>query len=98
MTFKQKERAIDRKMDVLSKAIENGQEIDPALFADEKSSKSLKLRLINRATWGVVLSVVAIVMLACALFVNDDPEGESGCCSLSLQGNAGSLLRSRLTR
>ena len=103
VTFKQKERAIDRKMDVLSKAIENGQEIDPALFADEKSSKSLKLRLINRATWGVVLSVVAIVMLACALFVNDDPEGsslrrESGCCSLSLQGNAGSLLRSRLTR
>ena len=75
VTFKQKERAIDRKMDVLSKAVENGQEIDPALFADEKSSKSLKLRLINRATWGVVLSVVAIVMLACALFVNDDPEG-----------------------
>ena len=63
------------EMDVLSKAVENGQEIDPALFADEKSSKSLKLRLINRATWGVVLSVVAIVMLACALFVNDDPEG-----------------------
>ena len=57
-------------MDVLSKAVENGQEIDPALFADEKSNKSLKLRLINRATWGVVLSVVAIVMLACALFVN----------------------------
>ena len=57
VTFRQKERAIDRKMDVLSKAVENGQEIDPALFADEKSS------------------VVAIVMLACALFVNDDPEG-----------------------
>ena len=44
-------------------------------MADEKSSKSLKLRLINRATWGVVLSVVAIVMLACALLVNNDPEG-----------------------
>ena len=75
VAFKQKEHTIDRKMDVLSKAVENGQEIDPALFADEKSSKSLKLRLINRATWGVVLSVVAIVMLACALFVNYDPEG-----------------------
>ena len=55
-------------------SVENGQEVDPALFADAKSSKTLKMRLLNKLVWGMVLFMTGAGMLVGAPFV-DDPEG-----------------------
>lgn len=70
--YKSRNHEIDRKMDVLSKAIENGQDIDPRLFTDEKSSKTLKMRLLNKLTWGAILLVVSIGMFVGSAFMYEE--------------------------
>ena len=47
IVFRSRNHEIDRKMDVLLRSVENGQEIDPALFADARSRKTLNMRLLN---------------------------------------------------
>lgn len=74
IVFRSRNHEIDRKMDVLLRSVENGQEVDPALFADAKSSKTLKMRLLNKLVWGMVLFMTGAGMLVGAPFV-DDPEG-----------------------
>lgn len=74
IVFRSRNREIDRKMDVLLRSVENGQEIDPALFADARSRKTLKMRLLNKLIWGMVLCLAGIGMLVGAPFV-EDPEG-----------------------
>ena len=55
IVFRSKEHEINRKTDVLLKAVENGQEIDPALFTGSGNGKTLKMKLLNKLTWGMVL-------------------------------------------
>ena len=75
IVFRSRNHEIDRKMDVLLKSVENGQEVDPALFADAKGSKTLKMRLLNKLVWGMVLFMTGAGMLVGAPFIDDDPEG-----------------------
>lgn len=70
--YRSKNHEVDRKMDVLSKAIENGQDIDPGLFTDEKSSKTLKMRLLNKLTWGAILLVISVGMFIGSAFMYGD--------------------------
>ena len=74
IVFRSRNHEIDRKMDVLLRSVENGQEIDPALFADARSRKTLKMRLLSKLIWGMVLCLAGVGMLVGAPFV-EDPEG-----------------------
>ena len=74
IVFRSKEHEINRKTDVLLKAVENGQEIDPALFTGSGNCKTLKMKLLNKLTWGMVLFVIGVGMLVGGPFA-DDPKG-----------------------
>ena len=74
IVFRPKEHEINRKTDVLLKAVENGQEIDPALFTGSGNGKTLKMKLLNKLTWGMVLFVIGVGMLVGGPFA-DDPKG-----------------------
>lgn len=84
IVFRSKEHEINRKTDVLLKAVENCQEIDPALFTGSGNGKTLftgsgngktlKMKLLNKLTWGMVLFVIGVGMLVGGPFA-DDPKG-----------------------
>ena len=67
LVFRSRNHTVDRKMDVLIKAIENGQDIDPELLSDRKAknSKTLKMELVERLQNGVMLLLFGV-----ALFVS----------------------------
>ena len=59
LVFRSRNHIVDRKADVLLKAIENGQDIDPEMFASDDRSKrtkrSLKMNLLGRLQTGIIL-------------------------------------------
>lgn len=66
MLTKSRSRKIDRKMDILEKAVENGLRVDPALLvvADEGDGKyKLKKNLLNRLTFGIALTLVGGLLI-----------------------------------
>lgn len=67
LVFRSRNHTVDKKMDVLIKAIENGQDIDPELLSDRKAknSKTLKMELVERLQNGVMLLLFGV-----ALFVS----------------------------
>lgn len=74
LVYRSRDHEINRKTDVLLKAVENGQEIDPSVFADTRSSRTLKMKLLNKMTWGTVLSVIGVGMLAGSPFIGDSTD------------------------
>ena len=63
-----KQNEINRKTEVMIKAIENGQQIDPELFkAAEpapKAPKTLKQELVEKLTGGCVVTLMGVAFLA----------------------------------
>lgn len=72
LQLRSKNRTIDKKAEVLMKAIENGADVDPALLVDsEKPSKRqdlLKTRLLARLQLGIIASVAGLSALVIYLF------------------------------
>lgn len=68
LVFRSRNHTVDRKMDVLIKAIENGQDIDPELLSDgkAKNSRTLKMELMGKLQSGVTLLLSGMaVFVAC---------------------------------
>ena len=68
LVFRSRNHMVDRKMDVLIKAIENGQDIDPELLSDRKAknSRTLKMELMGKLQSGVTLLLSGMaVFVAC---------------------------------
>ena len=55
-----KTRAVNKKMDVLIKAIENGAEIDPNFFENMESEDKAKRKLTESLNAGVMLTLMGI--------------------------------------
>lgn len=70
LVFRSRNHTVDRKMDVLIKAIENGQDIDPELLSDRKgkNARTLKMELMGKLQSGVMLLLFGAALLA-AYFV-----------------------------
>lgn len=70
LTTRSKNHLIDKKTEVLLKAIENGQEVDPELFAEPKANRkgSTKKLLLNRLQNGVLFSILGIFLILSVLF------------------------------
>lgn len=78
LVFRSRNHTVDRKMDVLIKAIENGQDIDPELLSDRKAknSKTLKMELVERLQNGVMLLLFGVALFV-AYFVPGIQCGEA---------------------
>ena len=58
LVFRSRNHIVDRKAEVLLKAIENGQDIDPEIFStDNKSGRSLKMNLLGKLQAGIILVI-----------------------------------------
>ena len=70
LVFRSRNHIVDRKADVLLKAIENGQDIDPEIFStDNKSGRSLKMNLLGKLQAGIILVIMGAVLVAGAMVI-----------------------------
>ena len=63
----------NRKMDILMKAVENGQQVDPALLVTAEvggGMYQLKKNILNRLTWGSIMSLLCIMSFLIPVFLN----------------------------
>ncbi len=58
---------VDRKSEILLKAVEKGQEIDPAFFADETPKKTVKDKLMGRLTAACICTLIGLFASAALL-------------------------------
>lgn len=76
LVFRSRNRMVDKKMEVLMKAIENGQDIDPELFADDAASRhrpaNIKMRLLKQLCWGVILFLAGAGILIGTMYTADN--------------------------
>ncbi len=79
LVFRSRNHIVDRKAEVLLKAIENGQAIDPEMFASDdrskrslnRSKRSLKMNLLGRLQTGIILVIMGAGLVACAMVIPD---------------------------
>lgn len=79
LVFRSRNHIVDRKAEVLLKAIENGQDIDPEMFASDdrskrslnRSKRSLKMNLLGRLQTGIILVIMGAGLVACAMVIPD---------------------------
>lgn len=70
LVFRSRNHIVDRKADVLLKAIENGQDIDPEIFStDNKSRRSLKMNLLDKLQAGIILVIMGAGLFAGAMVI-----------------------------
>lgn len=73
LVFRSRNHIVDRKAEVLLKAIENGQDIDPEMFASDDRSKrtkrSLKMNLLDKLQAGIILVIMGAVLVAGAMVI-----------------------------
>lgn len=62
-----RQNEVNRKAEIMLKAIEAGAEINPDLLQREKKPKSLKERLLTRLTAGIVCTLIGITILVTGL-------------------------------
>ena len=65
---------VDRKSEILLKALEMGQEIDPAFFADETPKKTVKDKLMGRLTAACICTFIGLFASA-ALLISGIKDG-----------------------
>ena len=58
---------VDRKSEILLKALEKGQEIDPAFFADETPKKTVKDKQMGRLTAACICTLIGLFASAALL-------------------------------
>lgn len=64
---------IDRRTEVMLKAIEHGQEIDPEAFSSKgKGRRTIKMALLGKLQSGIILFLVGAGMLIAAPFVEEN--------------------------
>ncbi len=66
---KSKRDVAKEKFSLLHKAIEHGVEIDPQLLIDKNSDTSLKMRLLSKLQWGIILVVIGLAAVFLMTFV-----------------------------
>ena len=70
---KARTQKMNRKMDILMKAVESGQQVDPALLVTAEvggGKYQLKKNILNRLTWGSIMSLLCIMSFLIPVFLN----------------------------
>ena len=63
MIVRYRTKSMERKMDILMKAVENGQQVDPALLTKVDGGKGrIKRNILNRLTYGSIAALVGVVL------------------------------------
>ncbi len=71
LTTRAKTIATNRKYDLLHAAIEKGVAIDPNLLLDpKKESRSIKMQLLGKLQWGIILLIAGIILGLLCIFEN----------------------------
>lgn len=85
--------AIDKKAEIVSKCVESGIEVDPAIFAERRRTRTLKTRLLGMLGFGVALLIIG-ASLAAAVFVSGlELLSVTGYCAIgALAAGAGLLV------
>jgi len=68
LNMRARQNEINRKSEVMIKAIESGAQIDPDFFKQPEDKKSTKEKLLNRLTGACVTSFLGIAFLALGIF------------------------------
>ena len=66
MVVRARTHRMDKKMEILMKAVENGQQVDPALLVTAQTGGrkySLKKNILNRLLFGVIFSMAGLLLL-----------------------------------
>ncbi len=66
MVVRARTHMMDKKMEILMKAVENGQQVDPALLVTAQTGGrkySLKKNILNRLLFGVIFSMAGLMLL-----------------------------------
>lgn len=66
MVVRARTHSMDKKMEILMKAVENGQQVDPALLVTAQTGSrkySLKKNILNRLLFGVIFSMAGLMLL-----------------------------------
>lgn len=66
MVMRARTHRMDKKMEILMKAVENGQQVDPALLVTAQTGGrkySLKKNILNRLLFGVIFSTAGLMLL-----------------------------------
>ena len=67
LVMRQRRNETDRMAEIMIKAIENGNPIDPSFFNGHPLRKSLKEKQLGLLTWTIVLSVIGLASLLVGL-------------------------------
>ena len=62
----------DRKAEIMLKAIENGQSIDPEFFKPSKKNVSVKKELLDKLNGACITGLMGIAFLLIFFFTNND--------------------------
>ena len=70
MVMRARSHRMDKKMEILMKAVENGQQVDPALLVTAETGgrkKNIKMNLLNRLLVGICLTIIGVfaIILFC---------------------------------
>ena len=85
MITRARTKKMDRKMDILARAVENGLQVDPALLvtAEEEDGKyKLKKSLLNRLMWGTIFTFAGALFLGFTIWYDDS--GPVLCIAIAL--------------
>ena len=66
MVVRARTHRMDKKMEILMKAVENGQQVDPALLVTAQTGGrkySLKKNILNRLLFGAIFSMAGLMLL-----------------------------------
>lgn len=66
MVMRARTHRMDKKMEILMKAVENGQQVDPALLVTAQTGGrkySLKKNILNRLLFGAIFSTAGLMLL-----------------------------------
>ena len=69
--YRSRTHVMDKKMEVIIKAIENGQEIDPGLLTDAKDSKSIRRRLLEKFQCGMIFTLLGAGTMTVSFFMEN---------------------------
>lgn len=66
-----KRHEVNKKTEVLLKAIESGVAIDPAVFRTQKKQQTVKEKLLGRLTGACVTSLLGVAFIAAGVFLKN---------------------------
>jgi len=92
LVVRARKHEMDKKTEIMLKAIENGAQVDPQLFKTKQSTRSIKQELMDKFTGACVTSFMGIAFLTIGLLNRSNPGMFKGLWFLETALTAGAIL------